>query len=79
MTTINYKTRKPVIYNEGSEWEKSCDTFLAYYTCKSAEEAQAEVDEMNKTHPTHFSNGERIDWDKIEYLFIGEQELFDSF
>jgi len=78
MTTICYKTKEPTYYNKGTEWESSCDTFLAYYTCKTMEEAQADVDMMNSTHPTHFSNGERIDWDKIDYLFVDEQEMFDT-
>ena len=78
MTTINYKTRKPVVYNAGTEWEKSNDTFLAYYTFKTIEEAQKEVDELNSTHPTHLPNRQPIDWEKIEYFFVDEQEMFDT-
>lgn len=43
MTTICYKTSNPIVYN--------ADTFLAYYTYKTREEAQKEVDEINTTKP----------------------------
>lgn len=78
MTTINYKTTEPTVYNKGTEWEKTCDTFLAYYTCKTIEEAKVDVDEMNRTHPTHAGNGEPIDWNKVAYFFVDEQEMFDT-
>jgi len=78
MTTICYKTKEPTYYNKGTEWEKSCDTFLAYYTCKTMEEAEVETEEMNRTHPTHYSNGLPIDWEKIDYFFVDEQEMFDT-
>ena len=78
MTTINYKTKVPTYYNKGTEWESSCDTFLAYYTYKTIEEAKIEVEEMNRTHPTHLFNGQPIDWEKIDHFFVDEQEMFDT-
>lgn len=78
MTTINYVTKEPTIYNKGSKWEASCDTFLAYYTYKTIEEAKAEVEEMNRTHPTYAGNGEPINWEKIDHFFIDEQDMFDT-
>lgn len=78
MTTINYKVKEPVIYNKGTEWEKSEDTFLSHYTHKSIEKATIEVEEMNRTHPTHLFNGQPIDWNKIDYFFVDEQEMFDT-
>lgn len=64
----------PVYYNKGTKWESTCDTFLAYYTCTTAEEAQKEVDEMNKNHPEKDACGFPIDWEKVAYFFVSEQE-----
>ena len=78
MITINYKTKVPEVYNKGSKWESYCDTFLAYYTCQSIEEAEVEVEKINRTHPTHMINDYPIDWNKVDYFFVGEQDLFDT-
>ena len=77
MTTICYRTIEPTIYNKGTDFEKRCDEFLAYYTCKSVEEAQKEVEMMNKTKPSTMSNGQSIDWNTVKEFFVSEQELFD--
>jgi len=77
MTTICYKTIKPVVYNEGTEYEKKNDTFLAYYTCADKEKAQYEVDTLNTTKPSTLFNGQKIDWTEIDFFFVDEQELFD--
>ena len=73
-TVICYKLRKPVIYNKGTQYERSCDTFLAYYTYKSVIDAQADVDEMNKNKLVKDFRGLPIDWDSIEYFFVHQQE-----
>lgn len=69
MTTICYKTSKPIGYN--------ADTFLAYYTYKTREEAQKEVDEINTTKPEKLWNGEFAKCDERTY-FVDEQELFEN-
>lgn len=45
---VVYKLDTPVVYNKGTQYEKSCDTFLHCYACtdKQAEELAAE---LNKT------------------------------
>lgn len=73
-TVICYKTTEPTYYNKGTKYEKTCDTFLAYYTYKTVEEAQTECDKLNTEHPEKLWNGERIDWTKIAYFFVSEQE-----
>lgn len=72
-TVICYKTKNPEIFNKGTKYEKICDTFLAYYTYKSVEEAQKEVDEINKTKPEKLWNGELAKCDERTY-FVSEQE-----
>lgn len=69
MTTICYKTSNPIVYN--------VDTFLAYYTYKTREEAQKEVDEINTTKPEKLWNGELAKCDERTY-FVNEQELFED-
>ena len=73
-TVICYKTKKPIFYNKGTKHETSCDTFLSYYTYKTPEEAQKEADELNRTKPAKLWNREEIDWEKIDYFFVSEQE-----
>lgn len=73
-TVICYTTKEPVYYNKGTKYEKTENTFLAYYTYKTVEEAQREVDTLNATHPAKLWNGERIDWTKIDSFFVSEQE-----
>lgn len=73
MTAICFKTRKPIIYNENTQYETSRDTFLAYYTFKSVEEAQREADELNQSKPAKLFNGVRIDWNDVDFYFAKEQ------
>ena len=72
--TICYKTKEPTYYNKGTKWEKTCDEFLAYYTCKNDKEAQEEVKRLNAEKPATLWNGEPIDWTKIDYFFVNKQE-----
>ena len=53
---------------------KQGDTYLAYYTHKTKEKAQKEVDELNTTRPTKLWNGEAINWNNINHYFVDEQE-----
>lgn len=61
MTVICYET-------------KQGDTYLAYYTYKTKEEAQQEVNELNTTKPAKLWNGELINWANIDHYFVDEQE-----
>jgi len=73
-TVICYKTRVPEVYNKGTKWERTHSDFLLYYTNKTREEAQQDVNRLNTTKPKTFCNGEKIDWDKIDYFYVDEQE-----
>ena len=77
MITICYKTSKPIVYNAGTKYESIINTFLAYYTYKTREEAQKEVDEINTTKPEKLWNGELAKCDERIY-FVDEQELFEN-
>ena len=74
---ILYKTKEPVYYNKGTQWEKTCDHFLRYYWNGSDEQAQEHIDYLNKEHPEKDAAGQPIDWDKIDHFYLGHQEMFD--
>lgn len=74
MTVVCYKTKEPVIYNEGTRYEKRYDTFLAYYSYEQPSAAERAVEKLNTEHPAKLWNGEPIDWNFIDYFYVDEQE-----
>lgn len=46
--TICYTLHTPVVYNKGTKYEKSHDTFLECY-CANKEMAKIECDKLNKS------------------------------
>lgn len=77
-TIVCYKTIKPVVYNKGTKYETTCDTFLSYYTSKTIKEAQSDCDKINVEKPLYLWNGQKIDWNEIDYFYADEQEPFDD-
>jgi len=73
MNTICYKTTEPTYYNKGTKWEKTCDTFLAYYTYKNDEDAAAEVNRLNETRPEVLPTGAPAP-KNVAYYFVNKQE-----
>lgn len=71
--TICYKTKTPVVYNKGTQWESSCDEFLAYYTNYSDERAQAEADRLNTEKPEFLPTGAPAHCDE-RFYFVHKQE-----
>ena len=67
---VCYKVKKPMIFGR-----ETCDTFLAYYSYKTVEEIQKEVDRLNKTHPAEDICGNPIDWNEVDFFFVKEQDL----
>lgn len=65
--TICYKTKTPIVYNKGTKWEKSCDTFLLCYCYGTDEEVQAEIDRMTAEKP------KMLNWANIDHLFLHKQ------
>ena len=71
MMTICYKTIKATQYDSG----ETCDEFLFSYFFGTKEEAEKKVKQINETKPLKIDN-EVIDWNKIKYFFVHEQEEF---
>lgn len=65
MTTICYKLNTPVVYNKGTRFETTEDTFLHCYMRGTREEVQCVVDTLN------------VDAIDRKY-FVDEQEGFDT-
>ncbi len=51
--------------------------FLMIYFFGTKEEAQKIVDETNTNKPAVFCNGEKIDWNKVDFFYVEEQEEYD--
>lgn len=77
-TIIGLKLKTPKVYNQGTEYETTCDEFLFRYSNKSYEDTEIEVKELNKTKPDFDRTGRAIDWDKIKFLFVEEQIVFED-
>ena len=56
MLTICYKTNEPVYYNKGTEWEKTCDTFMAHPFYGTKEQAEKRVKEYNENKPAQYKD-----------------------
>ena len=74
--TLCYKTKKPIIYNEGTRWEKQHSTFLFCYLnnytqYNSVNEICAR---LNQEKPATWYNGLKIDWNIIDYFYVNIQE-----
>lgn len=65
MTTICYKLNTPVVYNKGTRFETTEDTFLHCYMRGTHEEVQRVVDTLNT------EVNDRV-------YFVDEQEVFDT-
>ena len=53
---------------------KNGETFLAYYTYKTFEEAKKEAEMLNTIKPEKLWNGIKIDWTTVDYFFADVQE-----
>ena len=79
VNAICYKVKKPVVYNKGTVWEKSCDTFLACYG-GSAEYTQRKVNKLNSNifAKAQFCAEHRLVASDIDYFFVNQQEEIDT-
>ena len=71
---ICYITKKPVVYNEGTKYEKTCNHFLWSYSYRTPEEVKAYIDELNTNKPAFDRSKRFIDWENIDHFFYSEQE-----
>ena len=77
VNAICYKVDKPIIYNEGTPYERRFDTFLAYYGNRDYAKAQKEVDEINQGIITTLPNGQSTDIEHRHY-YVNIQPAIDT-
>ena len=79
INAICYKLKTPIVYNKGTRYEKSCDTFLACYG-GSMEAAQRKVDKLNNNIfvKAQFCAEHRLIANSIDYFYVNTQEEFDT-
>lgn len=76
INTICYKTKNPIVYNAGTPYEKTESFFLSYFSYAPRAEVEAEAERLNTEKPKQLWNGQKIDWDKIDYFYADAQEMF---
>lgn len=74
MNVVCYKMKEPVVYNKGTQWESSCDTFLYQYVYGSKENAQALVDTLNQMLKDGVVKYNGLDMTKIAKFYPSRQE-----
>lgn len=75
---ICYKLKQPRVYNRGTRYETSEDSFLSYYTTGDLDRARAEATELNDQRPAKNRFGYPINWDDISYFYADEQEMMEG-
>jgi hypothetical protein len=80
VNVICYETKKPVIYNKGTIYEKSCRVFLACGGVGGEEKNRAYVDMLNsnEVEARQFCERLRLDYDNIKCFYHHQQETFDT-
>lgn len=76
MLAICYKAKTPIVYNEGTKYERRCDEFLAYYTGKNRVDAEKEAERLTKEKPNKWFNG--CVAPEVEYYFVVDQDMFQK-
>ena len=72
--TILTTNKKPAVSTVICYRTTKGDEYLSYYTYKTVEDAQKEVDTLNANKPAKLWNGESIDWTEVECFFVDTQE-----
>lgn len=79
INAICYKVKTPVVYNKGTIWEKSCNTFLACYGGSTEATAkQIELLNTDEAAKAQFCAAHRLIADSIDHFFLNIQEEIDT-
>lgn len=70
---ICMKMNTPTVYNKGTEWERTCDTFLYKYYYGSIQSMAEEINRLNKEVASKIANNELEAEDGMTY-YASEQE-----
>lgn len=75
---ICYKLNNPVVYNKGTKYEKSEDTFLLCYAPHDETIRNARIDELNALPVGEFIDKYKRDTRVDGTYFVSYQEPFDT-
>lgn len=75
---ICYKLNTPVVYNKGTQYEKSEDTFLLRYAPTDENARNAEIDRLNALAVGEYIDRYKHDKKVDGVYFVKYQEPFDT-
>lgn len=74
MNVVCYKMKEPVVYNKGTQWESSCDTFLYKYVYGNEANAQDLANKLNQMLMDGVTAHDGLDMTKIAKFYPSRQE-----
>lgn len=74
MNVVCYKMKEPVVYNKGTQWESSCDTFLYKYVYGNEANAQGLANELNQMLMDGITAHDGLDMTKIARFYLSRQK-----
>ena len=69
---VCYTTKKPVVYNKGTQWEKICSDFL--FVQANKDNGAELVDKLNAMLAEGVEKYELLDMTKIDHFYLDKSE-----
>ena len=69
---VCYTTKEPVVYNKGTQWEKTCSDFLFMQANK--DNGTTLVDKLNAMLAEGVEKYELLDMTKIDHFYLDKSE-----
>ena len=69
---VCYTTKEPVVYNKGTQWEKTCSDFLFMQANK--DNGTELVDKLNAMLAEGVEKYELLDMTKIDHFYLDKSE-----
>ena len=69
---VCYTTKEPIVYNKGTQWERTCSDFLFMQAHK--DNGTELVDKLNAMLAEGVEKYELLDMTKIDHFYLAESE-----
>ena len=69
---VCYTTKEPVVYNKGTQWEKTCSDFL--FVQANKDNGTELVNKLNAMLTEGVKKYERLDMTKIDHFYLDKSE-----
>ena len=69
---VCYTTKEPIVYNKGTQWEKTCSDFLFIQANK--DNSTELVDKLNAMLAEGVEKYELLDMTKIDHFYLDKSE-----